>query len=168
MRAAVGPIRRNAVARCDGRSEHERHRPEPAQGRRLIATALQADLYFADPDSAWQRGSNENANGLNARTCHGTPTSAPSPKSACDGSSNASTTDHARDSDSERPSKISERNSATALQIRVESTLRRPADPAGSRPFPGCLRAATFQLSSSGMRFSIAHQLPQCARFDNT
>lgn len=32
-RAAVGPIRRNAVARCDGWSEHERRRPEPAQGR---------------------------------------------------------------------------------------------------------------------------------------
>ncbi len=67
-RAAVGPIRRNAVARCDEWSEHERHRPEPAQGRRLIASALQADLYFADPYAAWQRGSNETANGLTRKS----------------------------------------------------------------------------------------------------
>lgn len=30
----------------------------------IIALALKADFYFADPYSAWQRGSNENANGL--------------------------------------------------------------------------------------------------------
>jgi IS30 family transposase len=36
---------------------------EFAQHQRLGA-ALQADVYFADPYSAWQRGSNENANGL--------------------------------------------------------------------------------------------------------
>lgn len=30
----------------------------------IIARALDADFFFADPYSAWQRGSNENANGL--------------------------------------------------------------------------------------------------------
>lgn len=33
-------------------------------GRRAIETVLQADFYFADACAAWQRGSNENANGL--------------------------------------------------------------------------------------------------------
>ena len=33
-------------------------------GHEEIAKALQADCYFADPYSSWQRGSNENLNGL--------------------------------------------------------------------------------------------------------
>lgn len=33
-------------------------------GHELIAKALKADCYFADPYSSWQRGTNENTNGL--------------------------------------------------------------------------------------------------------
>ena len=33
-------------------------------GHEKIAKALKADCYFADPYSSWQRGSNENLNGL--------------------------------------------------------------------------------------------------------
>lgn len=33
-------------------------------GHRAVAKALRADVYFAHPQSAWERGSNENANGL--------------------------------------------------------------------------------------------------------
>lgn len=41
---------------CDNGKEFTKHRE--------IAKALQADVYFAHPQSAWERGSNENANGL--------------------------------------------------------------------------------------------------------
>jgi len=41
---------------CDNGKEFTEHRK--------IAEALQADVYFAHPQSAWERGSNENANGL--------------------------------------------------------------------------------------------------------
>lgn len=41
---------------CDNGKEFTEHRE--------IAKALQADVYFAHPQSAWERGSNENANGL--------------------------------------------------------------------------------------------------------
>ena len=33
-------------------------------GHETIARLLKADCYFADPYSSWQRGSNENTNGL--------------------------------------------------------------------------------------------------------
>lgn len=33
-------------------------------GHEKIAKVLKADCYFADPYSSWQRGSNENLNGL--------------------------------------------------------------------------------------------------------
>ncbi|MGF6312110.1 IS30 family transposase [Bradyrhizobium sp. i1.8.4] len=60
---------RNAIVHRLGKLGHVMHTLTAENGKefadhRLIATALQADLYFADPDSAWQRGSNENANGL--------------------------------------------------------------------------------------------------------
>ena len=41
---------------CDNGKEFTQHR--------AIAKALQADVYFAHPQAAWERGSNENANGL--------------------------------------------------------------------------------------------------------
>ena len=41
---------------CDNGKEFSEHR--------AIAKVLQADVYFAHPQSAWERGSNENANGL--------------------------------------------------------------------------------------------------------
>ena len=41
---------------CDNGKEFSEHR--------AIAKALQADVYFAHPQAAWERGSNENANGL--------------------------------------------------------------------------------------------------------
>lgn len=33
-------------------------------GHQEIAEALDADVYFAHPYSSWERGANENANGL--------------------------------------------------------------------------------------------------------
>ncbi len=33
-------------------------------GHETIAKALEADVYFAHPYSSWERGANENANGL--------------------------------------------------------------------------------------------------------
>jgi len=41
---------------CDNGKEFSNHR--------AIAEALQANVYFAHPQAAWERGSNENANGL--------------------------------------------------------------------------------------------------------
>jgi len=34
------------------------------RGHQEVATALQADFYFAHPYAAWERGTNENTNGL--------------------------------------------------------------------------------------------------------
>ncbi len=60
---------RNAIVQRLGRLHHAVHTLTADNGKefadhQLIAIALQADFYFADPYSAWQRGSNENANGL--------------------------------------------------------------------------------------------------------
>lgn len=41
---------------CDNGKEFTDHR--------VVTKALQAEVYFAHPQSAWERGSNENANGL--------------------------------------------------------------------------------------------------------
>lgn len=60
MRAIVGRL---------GRFRHTVHTLTADNGKefaehQIIGLALNADVYFADPYSAWQRGSNENANGL--------------------------------------------------------------------------------------------------------
>jgi transposase, IS30 family len=60
---------RNAIIQRLGRLRDAVHTLTADNGKefadhQLIAAALQGDFYFADPYSAWQRGSNENANGL--------------------------------------------------------------------------------------------------------
>lgn len=60
---------RNAILRRLGRLRRVVHTLTSDNGKefaehQFIATALNSDFYFADPYSAWQRGSNENANGL--------------------------------------------------------------------------------------------------------
>lgn len=60
---------RNAILRRLGRLRHAVHTLTSDNGKefaehQFIAIAMQSDFYFADPYSAWQRGSNENANGL--------------------------------------------------------------------------------------------------------
>lgn len=60
---------RNAILRRLGRLRRVVHTLTSDNGKefaehQLIAVALRGDFYFADPYSAWQRGSNENANGL--------------------------------------------------------------------------------------------------------
>lgn len=60
MRAIVGRL---------GRLRHAVHTLTADNGKEFaehqtLGMALKADVYFADPYSAWQRGSNENANGL--------------------------------------------------------------------------------------------------------
>lgn len=58
-----------AIVRRLGRLQHAAHTITTDNGKefaehQLLGAALRADVYFADPYSAWQRGSNENANGL--------------------------------------------------------------------------------------------------------
>ncbi len=58
-----------AIVRRLGRLRRHVHTLTSDNGKefaehQLVACALKADFYFADPYSAWQRGSNENANGL--------------------------------------------------------------------------------------------------------
>ena len=60
---------RDAILKRLGNLRHGVHTLTADNGKEfaehaLIATALRADFYFADPYSPWQRGSNENANGL--------------------------------------------------------------------------------------------------------
>ena len=60
LRALVGRL---------GRLRHAVHTLTADNGKEfaahpILGLALKADVYFADPYSAWQRGSNENANGL--------------------------------------------------------------------------------------------------------
>ena len=60
---------RNAILRRLGRLRRVVHTLTSDNGKefadhQFIACALKSDFYFADPYSAWQRGSNENGNGL--------------------------------------------------------------------------------------------------------
>lgn len=60
---------RNAILQRLGRLHKHVHTLTADNGKEFaghpfIALAMQAGFYFADPYSAWQRGSNENANGL--------------------------------------------------------------------------------------------------------
>ncbi|OLG85863.1 transposase, partial [Xanthomonas oryzae pv. oryzae] len=60
---------RNAIVQRLGGLRHAVHTLTADNGKefadhRLIAACLQSDFYFADPYCPWQRGSNENANGL--------------------------------------------------------------------------------------------------------
>lgn len=59
----------HAIVQRLGRIRHRVHTLTADNGKEfaehlVLAAALRAEVYFADPYSPWQRGCNENANGL--------------------------------------------------------------------------------------------------------
>lgn len=120
-----------AIVRQLGRLRRHVHTLTSDNGKefaehQLVACALKADFYFADPYSAWQRGSvaaTKTPTVSFASTCLASLISARSPTRSCAGSSNACTTVRARYSDSKRPSKSSPRNLSAPLRIKVEATI---------------------------------------------